>query len=131
MTRIGSIGECAIVCDNEPLAYYVTLALIRFDSDLVSPEFAKHFIESRHGRALISRLTIHTAVPIKINLGDIGRVIIPLPSLETQANIASLLDKFDSLVNDTTVGLPAEIESRRKQYEYYRDKLLTFPEVAA
>ena len=42
--------------------------------------------------------------------------------------IVSILDKFDSFVNDLTSGPPAELEARRKQYEYYRDRLLTFPE---
>lgn len=51
---------------------------------------------------------------------------IPVPSLEEQEKIASILDKFDSLTNDLSVGLPAEIEKRRQQYEFYRDKLLTF-----
>ena len=53
---------------------------------------------------------------------------IPLPSIEEQLRIVSILDRFDALCNDLTSGLPAEIEARRKQYEYYRDKLLTFQE---
>lgn len=56
---------------------------------------------------------------------------IPVPSLDEQRRIVSLLDKFDALVNDLSVGLPAELAARRKQYEYYRDKLLTFKELAA
>ncbi|MDZ5144151.1 restriction endonuclease subunit S [Microbacterium testaceum] len=55
---------------------------------------------------------------------------IPVPSLEEQRRIVSLLDKFDALVNDLSIGLPAELAARRKQYEYYRDKLLTFMEAA-
>ena len=55
-----------------------------------------------------------------------SKILIPLPSLEEQKRIASILDRFDSLTNDLTEGLPAEIEKRRQQYEYYRDKLLTF-----
>jgi len=54
---------------------------------------------------------------------------IVLPSLESQAKIVSILDKFDKLVNDISEGLPAEIEARRKQYEYYRNKLLSFEEL--
>jgi type I restriction enzyme S subunit len=50
----------------------------------------------------------------------------PLPSLEEQARIVKILDRFDALCNDLTEGLPAEIEARKKQYEHYRDKLLTF-----
>lgn len=51
---------------------------------------------------------------------------IPIPTISEQQRIVSILDKFDTLVNDLSQGLPAEIEARRQQYEYYRDKLLTF-----
>ena len=50
----------------------------------------------------------------------------PIPPLEVQAKIVSILDRFDALCNDLTQGLPAEIAARKKQYEYYRDKLLAF-----
>ena len=56
---------------------------------------------------------------------------IDLPSIEEQKRIISILDRFDAICNDLTSGLPAEIEARQKQYEYYRDKLLTFKEMAA
>ena len=52
---------------------------------------------------------------------------IPVPPLEVQQKIISILDRFDALCNDLTSGLPAEIAARKKQYEHYRDKLLTFP----
>lgn len=51
---------------------------------------------------------------------------VPVPSLANQQRIVSILDRFDTLTTDLTQGLPAEIEKRRQQYEYYRDKLLTF-----
>ncbi len=51
---------------------------------------------------------------------------IPLPPLTVQEKIVSILDRFDTLCSDLTKGLPAEIEARQKQYEYYRDKLLDF-----
>jgi type I restriction enzyme S subunit len=51
---------------------------------------------------------------------------IPIPSLEEQARIVSILDKFDTLTTSISEGLPKEIELRKKQYEYYRDLLLTF-----
>jgi len=52
--------------------------------------------------------------------------LIPIPPLAEQERIVAVLDKFDALVNDISVGLPAELNARRKQYEYYRGKLLTF-----
>lgn len=57
---------------------------------------------------------------------NLAKAKIKVPSIEKQKRIVSILDKFDSLVNDLTSGLPAEIKARRQQYEYYRDKLLTF-----
>lgn len=56
---------------------------------------------------------------------------IPVPPLAVQQNIAAILDRFDALCSDLTSGLPAEIAARQKQYEYYRDKLLTFKELSA
>jgi type I restriction enzyme S subunit len=53
---------------------------------------------------------------------------VAIPSIEEQERIVSILDRFDSLCTDITNGLPAEIAARQKQYEYYRDKLLTFKE---
>lgn len=56
---------------------------------------------------------------------------IPVPALDEQRRIVSILDQFDALVNNLSVGLPAELAARRQQYEYYRDKLLTFKELEA
>ncbi len=52
----------------------------------------------------------------------------PIPPLEEQERIVAILDRFDALCNDLASDLSAEIEARKKQYEYYRDKLLTFKE---
>ena len=54
------------------------------------------------------------------------KLTIPVPPIEEQRRIVNILDRFDALCNDISEGLPAEIEARQKQYEYYRDKLLTF-----
>lgn len=64
-----------------------------------------------------------------INKTNFSKIRIPLPPLPTQRWIANHLNTFDALVNDLSIGLPAELEARRKQYEYYRDKLLTFTEL--
>ena len=61
-----------------------------------------------------------------LNQSDLCEIEIPVPPLETQKRIVSILDKFEMLANSLSDGLPAEIEARKKQYEYYRDKLLDF-----
>lgn len=61
-----------------------------------------------------------------ISQSNIAKIEIPVPPIAEQKRIVTILDKFDALVNDISVGLPAEIEARRKQYEYYRNRLLTF-----
>ena len=72
----------------------------------------------------IKSKVVHASVP------SIKSIIIPLPPIDVQAIIVDILDNFHRLVTDISEGLPAEIEARKKQYEYYRDKLLTFERIA-
>ena len=65
----------------------------------------------------------------KLNQKNLNRIPIPVPTFAEQSRIVAILDRFDALCNDLTSGLPAEIAARQKQYEYYRDKLLTFKEL--
>ena len=62
-----------------------------------------------------------------LSVKRLNQVHIAVPTIEAQKRIADILDRFDTLCNDLSQGLPAEIAARKKQYEYYRDKLLTFP----
>lgn len=62
----------------------------------------------------------------KLNQENLNSIPIPLPSLDQQKRVVDMLDRFDKICNDISDGLPAEIETRQKQYEYYRDKLLSF-----
>jgi type I restriction enzyme S subunit len=66
-----------------------------------------------------------------LNAEIVRSVEIPLPPREVQERVVALLNRFDALVNDISIGLPAELAARRKQYEYYRDKLLTFKELSS
>ena len=79
----------------------------------------QYYIRSRVRKASIPRLSRSVVEKIQI----------PIPPLAEQERIVSILDKFDALVNDISIGLPAEIEARQKQYEYYREKLLSFKEL--
>lgn len=64
----------------------------------------------------------------KLNQKNLYSIQIPLPEKEETRRIVNVLIRFDKLCNDISDGLPAEIEARQRQYEYYRDKLLTFEE---
>lgn len=72
------------------------------------------------GKGKVKSKVVHTNVP------SLQEIVIPIPPMEEQQRIADILDRFDTLINDLTSGLPAEMEKRRQQYEFYRDKLLTF-----
>ena len=126
MTRIGVIGKCAVVDRDEPLAYYVSLALLKPNYQKVSSKYLKYYLESSIGKRELRKLTLVNAVPIKVNMGDIKKVKISLPPLDVQERIVKVLDNFDAICSDLGIGLPAEIEKRQQQYEFYRDKLLTF-----
>ena len=65
----------------------------------------------------------------KLNQENLNKIPIPVPSFERVKQIVDILVQFDSLCTSMSNGLPAEIEARQKQYEYYRDKLLSFPEI--
>ena len=91
------------------------------------PRYLAHVLstyESRQqkSRGKIKSKVVHSSVPA------IEDIEIPLPSIEVQRRYADVLDYFEKICNDLNIGLPAEIEARKKQYEYYRDVLLTFAE---
>ncbi len=67
-----------------------------------------------------------SAIPYSISSNNIMQITIPIPPLEIQQEIVKILDQFLALTTDLLAGIPAEIEARKKQYEYYREKLLTF-----
>ncbi|XNZ31237.1 restriction endonuclease subunit S [Helicobacter pylori] len=67
-----------------------------------------------------------SAIPYSISSNNIMQITIPIPSLEIQQEIVKILDQFSILTTDLLAGIPAEIKARKKQYEYYRERLLTF-----
>ena len=69
---------------------------------------------------------VNAASFASVDMPRLRKLEIPIPPLDVQRQIVQILDRFDALCNDLTQGLPAEIEARRNQYEYYRDQLLTF-----
>lgn len=76
--------------------------------------------QSQKSKGKVKSKVVHSSVPA------ISDIIIPIPPLAEQEKIANMIERFDHLCNDISNGLPAEIEARKKQYEYYRDTLLSF-----
>ncbi|MDY6019229.1 MAG: restriction endonuclease subunit S [Anaerococcus sp.] len=87
----------------------------------------KNSINFRYCYHYIQTINIDTTEHKRLWISKVSHIKIPIPPLEVQEYIVSILDKFDELINDISKGLPKEIELRQKQYEYYREKLLNFP----
>ena len=118
--RKGSLGNIFYV--DTPFWNVDTIFYTEINRERVTPKYLYHALQVQN----LSELNTAGGVP-SLTQTVLKRVRIPLPSLAEQERIVKILDKFDTLVNDISSGLPAEIEARRKQYEYYRDRLLTFP----
>ena len=122
----GDIGKTAYIPKQyENANLNSQIAWLRAKRNVLTPKYLffilnTSFIQNgiSHEGGALKQLTIKKLKAIKI----------PTPSLQEQERIASILDRFNTLVNDITIGLPAELNARRQQYEYYRNKLLTFKE---
>ena len=115
MTRItaGIIGKTAIVDRNDPLAYYVSLALIRCKKDVVFPNYMSLYIEGPYFKKELNKRIIHTAFPKKINLGDIGKCLVEFPSIEEQKKIAATLSVWDSAIEKMEKLIEAKSEQKK------------------
>lgn len=120
-----SAGRCAV--NKIPLTTNQHCCNIELDETAVNFKFAFYWTAAHYEELK----ALGRGARSDLNSKIIKNFPIPIPPLEEQQRIVNILDKFDALVNDLTSGLPAEIEARRKQYEYYRDQLLTFKELAA
>lgn len=99
------------------------------DLTLLEPGFAKHLLRGRQMRDQIVR-TASGVTRFNVSKSKLAKVMVPLPQPQEQSRIARQLDRFDALVSDLSIRLPAELAARRIQYEHYRDRLLTFAEAA-
>ena len=108
---------------DEPAAVHD--ACFIFKSDLY-PQYVSHYLRTKYYHKQIVKHVSEGKI-CSISAKGLGNAIIPIPPYEEQVRIATLLNKFDALVSDLVQGLPAEIAAVQEQYEYYRDKLLSFP----
>lgn len=100
------------------------LSISEFE-DSFSADFLYYLLSSRSVQSEFSQKASSGTVQ-NLNAEIVKSIYLPVPPHDVQERIVSILDRFDALVNDLKSGLPAEIALRRKQYEFYRDKLLTF-----
>ena len=113
------LGKTDVVIHDACFAY----------SHKLNPKFVSYYFQTNKFRSQIKRY-ISSGKISAINANGLEKAYIPVPPMEVQEKIASNLDKFNSFMNDISIGLPAELKARRQQYEYYRNKLLTFKEYA-
>jgi len=128
-TGTGTVGRMAIIESYEnKWGISETLYAIKVDEKFVLTRFLMYYLYSNSAKDQFVPKISKGSVP-HLKVKDLQDVKIPVPSLAEQERIVSILDRFDKLCNDISEGLPAEIAARQKQYEYYRDKLLSFKEL--
>jgi len=122
------IGMSSTLIEDVPDCVFSGFVLrARPTTDLLLPKFCAYYFSTYEVRKQIVKYAAFTTRAT--TTGDkLSKIRVPIPPIEEQERIVSILDRFDKLCNDISEGLPAEIEARRKQYEYYRDKLLSFEE---
>ena len=118
-----ALAKCFVVdADNKYTLNQRIGAFTIRDKNLITTRFLYYILD--RNKQLLSY--DNGADQTNLRKGDILNIIIPVPPLSEQQRIVSILDKFETLVNDLSQGLPAEITAVQEQYEYYRNKLLTF-----
>ena len=124
----GDVGTSAIIDETlEGSLGFATIVTRIYNQEDVLPKYVSYYLNSNENKNNIYKLI--KGDRNNLNLKDFNKLRVPIPSLEQQQRIVDILDRFDALCNDISSGLPAEIEMRQKQYEYYRDKLLSFKEL--
>ena len=125
MVKSGSTtGKVGFVDTDIRFNIWSPLAAMR-TNDNNSPRFLFHLLQSESVQKQVQAKASHGSQP-NLSMRALEQFDVVIPSLEVQQRIANVLDNFDSICSDLNIGLPAEIEARKKQYEYYRDMLLTF-----
>lgn len=127
-TYVGTIGQVALI-DKEDTYYLApNVALIRADKNVLLPEYMRFYFQSSlFWDTQIKRLLQSSSMK-NIPMEKIRKFELFVPPIDVQRRLVHVLDNFDKVCNDLHIGLPAEIEARKKQYEFYRDSLLTFLE---
>ena len=123
--NVDDVCKCVAWLGDEEIAVSGHTAIIHHSQNA---KYLSYYFHTSNFFTQKKKLAHGTKV-IEVTPSKLSDIIIPLPTLKEQNRIVSLLDRFDNLCNDISTGLPAEIDARQKQYEYYRDKLLSFQEL--
>lgn len=121
------LGNAVAWLGEKPAAVHDACFIFRSN---LYPNYISHICRSHNYHKQI-KMFANEAKICSVSGQDLQKVLIPVPEYELQIKIASILDRFETLVNDLTNGLPAEIAAVKDQYEYYRNKLLTFKKLSA
>lgn len=124
LPRKGSIGKIYYV--NNKFWTVDTIYWTKINQKIIKPKFLYYFLKTQN----TERKAIKAGAVPSMTQEIYNKIIIPIPPIEVQEKIVAILDRFETLVNDLTQGLPAEIAAVRERYEYYRNKLLTFKRIA-
>ena len=130
-TYVGTVGQVAIVDEEDKYYLAPNVALIRCDKEVLLPQYMKYYFQTTRFWDKEIRRLLQSSSMQNNPMEKIRKFEIAVPPLDVQNRIVNVLDNFEKICSDLNIGLPAEIEARQKQYECYRDKLLTFKEVAA
>ena len=124
----GTIGETAVI-EKEPSNWNIKEGVyaIKPNQTMIQPMYLRYILMTDFIKKEYMKKAAGGTVQ-SVPMGELKKIRIPVPSLQEQNRIVGVLKQLDDLCNDLTSGLPAEIEARQRQYEYYRDKLLTFKE---
>lgn len=131
ITKDGTLGKVAFL-DNEPTKQTTLnsgVFRIKIIDDGVMPRYIYHYFNSKIFKDFVESVKTGSTIP-HLTQEKLVKLNIPIPSIDEQKRIISILDKFDLLTRSTTIGIPAEIELRKQQYEYYKNKLLSFEELS-
>lgn len=129
LATTATIGEHAmLIADSLANQRFTNLKIRKSLTDMLQPKFIYYYMfvvdEFCRNNTNVSGFA-------SVDMGKLKKMLFPIPSLEAQKRIVAILDRFETLVNDLQRGLPAEIAAVKEQYEYYRNKLLTFKQLTA
>lgn len=127
-SREAPIGNVGIIPENFICCQGQRVVLLRPNQQIVIPRFLLHLLQGNVVKDQIAKVEKMGSTVSNFNIGDLKRLYVTVPAIDVQKRLIQVLDNFHTICSDLNIGLQAEIEARKRQYEYYRNCLLTFVE---